>query len=204
MPTQHEKIRREQQRARKKQERRMWMIGGGVAAAVIVGALIVAASGVLNPPTSAAQVAQAAPVAGSATCSPVQTFPEQSRDHIGQGQPHPDYNSNPPTSGWHWANPQDWGIYTNQQFQEQLVHNLEHGGIVIQYNGLTPADVQRLTNLVNRDSYHMILAPYPGLPQGVEVATTAWTHLQTCDGVDENAIRAFVNAFRDKGPELVP
>ena len=117
---------------------------------------------------------------------------------------HPDYNSNPPTSGWHWANPQDWGIYTSQQFQEQLVHNLEHGGIVIQYNDLTSADVQRLTSLVSRDSYHMILAPYPGLPAGVRVAYTAWTHLQSCDGIDENAIHAFTNAFRNKGPELVP
>ena len=75
---------------------------------------------------------------------------------------------------------------------------------MIQYNNLGSADVQRLTNLVNSDSYHMILAPYPGLPAGERVAYTAWTHLQSCDGLNENAIRAFINAFRDKGPELVP
>jgi hypothetical protein len=201
MPTQHEKMRRERERARKKHQRRLLWVGGGVVIAVIVIALVVMASGVLNSPAPAPQVAQAA---GTVTCSPVQTFPMQSRDHINPGQPHPPYNSNPPTSGWHWPNPQDWGIYTNQQFQEQLVHNLEHGGIVIQYVNLPPGDVQRLTDLVSRDNYHMILAPYPGLPQGVKVAYTAWTHLQTCDGVDENAIRAFINAFRDKGPESVP
>jgi hypothetical protein len=134
----------------------------------------------------------------------VQSFTELSRDHIPEHAAHPDYNSNPPTNGWHWANPQNWGIYTTQQFQEQLVHNLEHGGIVIQYNNLVPADVQRLTNLVNSDSYHMILAPYPGLPTTERVAFTAWTHLQACDGVNENTIRAFINTFRDKGPELVP
>jgi hypothetical protein len=178
----------------------MLWIGGGVLAIVLAGALVVMASGVLNPPAPA-QVAQAA---GPVTCSPVQTFPELSREHIPDHAAHPDYNSNPPTNGWHWANPQNWGIYTNQQFQEQLVHNLEHGGIVIQYNNLVPADVQRLTDLVNRDSYHMILAPYPGLPAGERVAYTAWTHLQSCDGVDENAIHSFINAFRDKGPELVP
>ena len=200
MPTQHEKIRREQERARKKQQRQMLWIGGGVAAALVVIALGVIASGVLNPP-SAPQVAQAA---GAATCSPVQTFPVQSRDHINPGDPHPPYSSNPPTSGWHWPNPQNWGIYTTQQFQEQLVHNLEHGGIVIQYNGLTPAEVQQLTDLVNRDSYHMILAPYPGLPAGVKVAVTAWTHLQTCTGVDVNTLQAFRDTFRDKGPEFVP
>lgn len=201
MPTQHEKLRREDERARKKQQRQMLWIGGGVAALVIVIALVVMASGLLNPPAPAPQVAQ---TAGSVTCTAVQTFPELSRDHIKKGDPHPPYSSNPPTSGWHWDTPQNWGIYTNQQFQEQLVHNLEHGGIVIQYNNLPPSDVQRLTDLVNRDSYHMILAPYPGLPADLKLAYTAWTHLQTCDGVDENTIHSFINAFRDKGPELVP
>ncbi|HEX7587441.1 MAG TPA: DUF3105 domain-containing protein, partial [Anaerolineae bacterium] len=176
MPTQHEKLKREQERARKRQERRMLLIGGGVVVLVLVATLVVMASGVLNPQGPATATAQVAQVAGTVTCSAVQTLPDQGRDHIADHTGHPDYNSNPPTSGWHWANPLDWGIYTSQQFQEQLIHNLEHGGIVIQYNDLTAADVQRLTNLVNRDSYHMILAPYPGLPAGVRVAWTAWTH----------------------------
>src|SRR5512135_3336631 len=108
MPTQHEKLRREQERARKRQQRRTLLIGGGVVAIVLVGALGVMASGVLNPSAPApAQVAQAA---GQVTCTPVQTFPEQSREHISDHASHPDYNSNPPTSGWHWANPQNWGI----------------------------------------------------------------------------------------------
>ncbi len=201
MPTQHQRIRREEGRARNKQQKRLLLIGGIAAGVVVVVALVVVASGVLNPPAPTAQAAQ---VAGTVTCSAVQTFPELSRDHIKPNQPHPEYSSNPPTSGWHWDTPQNWGIYTSQQIQEQLVHNLEHGGIVVQYNNLLPADVQRLTDLVNRDSYHMVLAPYPGLPADVKVAYTAWMHLQTCDGVDENAVRAFVNAFRDKGPELVP
>jgi hypothetical protein len=153
-------------------------------------------------PAPVTQVAQASE--GPVSCSQVQTFPSQGRDHIPRGQPHPEYSSNPPNSGWHWDTPQDWGIYTTQQFQEQLVHNLEHGGIVVQYNSLSAADVQRLTDLVSRDSYHMILAPYPGLPAGERVAMTAWTHLQTCTGVDPNTIQSFVNAFRDQGPEKVP
>ena len=84
------------------------------------------------------------------------------------------------------------------------MHNLEHGGIIVQYNALSAGDVERLTNLVKRDAYHMILAPYPGLPADVNVALTAWTHLQTCNGVDESALLKFVNAYRDQGPERVP
>ena len=32
---------------------------------------------------------------------PVLTFPDQGHDHIAPGQPHPTYNSDPATSGWH-------------------------------------------------------------------------------------------------------
>ncbi|MDE3089602.1 MAG: DUF3105 domain-containing protein [Chloroflexota bacterium] len=202
MPTRRERMQQEEERARRQQQQRVLLIGGGIVAAVVVIGLIVMASGALNP--SAATIQPVAQVAGTVSCGAVQDFPVQSRDHIKPNQPHPDYSSNPPTSGWHWDTPQDWGIHTTPQFQEQLVHNLEHGGIVVQYNNLSSADTQRLTNLVQRDTYHMILAPYPGLPSGVQVAMTAWTHLQTCTGVNENAIHAFINAYRDKGPELVP
>ncbi len=179
------------------------MIGAG-ALVLIAAAVAVVASGVFNPAGAAPRaIAADAPLA-QATCSSVQSFPTLSRDHIQPGQSHPAYNSNPPTNGWHWDTPKDWGIYTTPQVQEQLVHNLEHGGIVIQYNNLSQSDIQRLTDLVQRDTYHMILAPYPDMPSGVNVALTAWDHLQTCTGVDENAIRTFTAAFRDKGPELVP
>lgn len=201
MPTRREKALQAEQRARKKQTRRNLLIGAGILAAVAVIAIVVIASGALNSP---APSPVAAAGSSAATCGNIQTFPEQGRDHIKPNQPHPAYSSNPPTSGSHWETPQDWGIYTNQQVQEQLVHNLEHGGIIIQYNDLSPAEIQTLTNIVQRDSHHMVLAPYPGLASGTKVAFTAWTHLQTCSGVDENVIRAFVNAFRDKGPELVP
>jgi hypothetical protein len=201
MPTRREKALWAEQRARKKQTRRNLLIGAGILGAVAVMAIVVIASGALNAP---APSPVAAAGSTSATCGNIQSFPEQSRDHIKPNQPHPAYSSNPPTSGSHWDTPQDWGIYTSQQVQEQLVHNLEHGGIIIQYNDLSPAEIQTLTNLVQRDSHHVVLAPYPGLSSGTKVALTAWTHLQTCTGVDENAIYAFVNAFRDKGPELVP
>jgi hypothetical protein len=204
MPTRHERVLQEQERARQKQRQRIILIGAGVLAALALLGVVVFASGAFNPsPAPSNRVAEAA-ASGTLTCGKIQTFATQTRDHIKQNQPHPAYSSNPPTSGWHWDNPQDWGIYTSPQVQEQLVHNLEHGGIVVQYNNLGPADVQRLADLVKRDSHHMILAPYPDLPADAKVALTAWDHLQTCTGVDETALSAFVSAYRDKGPELVP
>ncbi len=200
MSTRRERERIQQQRQQRARRSRYLYLAAGVAVLIVLVALALWGSGILN---SAAPPPPVAASAGSVTCSAVQTFPTLSRDHIEPNQSHPPYSSNPPTSGWHWANPQDWGIYTTPQVQEQLVHNLEHGGIILQYNNLSAGEVKQLTDLVNRDNHHMIFAPYPGLTDA-KVALTAWDHLQTCTGVDETAIRAFVNSYRDKGPELVP
>ncbi len=200
MPTRRERAQLQQQRTQQAQRSRTMVIALGLVALVVVAGLAVVGSGVLSPAASR-PVAQAGPLAA---CSSEQSFPTQGQAHIRPNEPHPPYNSNPPTSGWHWDDEQEWGIYTTPQIQEQLVHNLEHGGIIIQYKDLPPEEVQRLTDLVNRDSHHVILAPYPGLPGDAKVALTAWNYLQTCDGVNEDVIRAFVNAHRDKGPERVP
>lgn len=55
------------------------------------------------------------------------------RGHVPVGE-NVDYNSNPPTSGKHYA---DWirsGIYETPQDDRNLVHSLEHGYVVMSYN----------------------------------------------------------------------
>ena len=49
----------------------------------------------------------------------------QGADHIPMGTPHPEYNSNPPSSGWHYAEPARQGFYDEELPDEQIVHNLE-------------------------------------------------------------------------------
>ena len=84
----------------------------------------------------------------------------------------------------------------------RAIHSLEHGRIVIYYNNLDAEQVARLESVVRSSGSKVILAPWTGL--SAKVALTAWTQLQTCDGVNEQAIRDFIKRFRDKGPELVP
>src|SRR2546428_4170650 len=60
-------------------------------------------------------------------------YSEQGREHIFPGQQHPPYNSDPPTSGWHFPQPADWGYYNGDLPDELVVHNLEHGGIWISF-----------------------------------------------------------------------
>jgi hypothetical protein len=46
------------------------------------------------------------------------------------------YTSVPATSGQHWntaTSPGPWGVYSTAQRQERLLHNMEHGGIIIWY-----------------------------------------------------------------------
>jgi len=65
---------------------------------------------------------------------PGKTFPNLGQKHIPEGE-RVTYNSNPPTSGSHYQVPAAWGIYSlKPPVDERLVHNLEHGGIIISYN----------------------------------------------------------------------
>ena len=76
-----------------------------------------------------------------------------------------DYSSTPPTSGCHLDSPADWGPYTSPQNPVQLIHNLEHGGIVIWYQpGAVEADeVAALTDFVSTQlravRYKFIVSP---------------------------------------------
>ncbi|MBI4363124.1 MAG: DUF3105 domain-containing protein, partial [Euryarchaeota archaeon] len=86
---------------------------------------------------------------------------------------------------------------------EIQVHNLEHGGIMVQYRpGLDPATVDRLRAQVQRYRSKVILAPYPGLAG--DIVLTAWTRLDAFNGYDEARITRFIATYMDKGPEKVP
>lgn len=131
----------------------------------------------------------------------VETYPDQGRAHIPVGASHPDYNSNPPTSGWHYAEPAPWGIYDHELADGALIHNLEHCGIWISYQpGIAPADIQTLVNFARGFPTKVILAPRSGNPAPIVLA--AWRRLMKLAAPDETKMTAFVTAFLGKaGPE---
>ncbi len=126
-----------------------------------------------------------------------------------------DWNTVPPTSGPHNEVPVIWGSYDEPVNQAQLVHNLEHGGIAIQFGDEVPAGtVAQLESFAQDNSRGTVLAPYSAL--GNQIALGAWVtedaskpeegtaYLAKCEGFDQAAFDAFFDAFQFKGPERFP
>ena len=192
---------------------RLWFLVLGAAilvAAVVVGLLAAfrgggggeAANGSLGPCT-------------------FETFPPMGRQHVNKLSPGFQYNSFPPTSGPHYPPgpkaPTVWNIYDSPVDEVALVHNLEHGGVVVQYGSKVPqATVALIAQWYQASPLGMVVAPLPALadmhataPANAEsrVFLTAWTHVATCTGFDEDAFSKFRDAYRGPGgdaPEKFP
>jgi Protein of unknown function (DUF3105) len=132
-----------------------------------------------------------------------ETFTDQGAEHHETVPAGFEYNSFPPTSGPHHPQWAIWNVYSEPIQQLFLVHNLEHGGIIVQYgSGIAEDEVQRMIDWYSADPDAILVAPLPEL--GDKVALTAWTHLLTCSGFDEEAWTAFRDEHRFNGPESVP
>lgn len=116
------------------------------------------------------------------------------------------YRSNPPTSGNHDRTPASAAAYVEAPPPEQTVHALEHGRIFIQFRPDAGERTRgQLFALFHEDRYHMLLAPN-NTGMRWEVAATAWNHALLCPKLNNevfDAIRAFRDRYRDRGPELV-
>ena len=134
---------------------------------------------------------------------PTRQFPEQQPNHIEALPAGYEYNSFPPTSGAHHPVPAIWGSYTEQVPSLNLVHNLEHGGVVVQYGSAISAEARaELEEWYRDDPNGIVVAPLPELED--EVTATAWRWRMTCTGFDERALTQFREEFRAQGPERFP
>jgi hypothetical protein len=203
MATNERTTRREQREQRREAERlkresaakqgktNRYLIGGVIGALVLIGLLLAAG-----------------PIASSITASAAQgqQQTDAGRDHIGTGQAHGAYTSNPPASGAHYADAPRWGSYDQPLPDELLIHGLEHGGIVIGYNcaEACPELAAQLKALVSEYPAKVVLAPRPNKDNPYRITATAWRWLDGFNDFDAARIRAFIAAHKDKGPELVP
>jgi hypothetical protein len=111
------------------------------------------------------------------------------------------YSTTPPTSGPHWGSPEwaDCGIHEAGVPDERIVHNMEHGHIIISYNLPNEDEVARMVEvakgLPDLDSWGVV-RPYSNseMEEGT-VAMTAWGVIETIEGVDEERILSFYTEY---------
>ena len=232
---QKEALRREreerEQQARAAEQRKK-MVGYGAAsvlaiAVVVVGILLLTGgdeagggpgnSGNVFPDGGSfpeQKVFEVAPAAKAAGCE-VQTKRGTARDHTTDLSQRVKYNTNPPTTGRHYEIPAQDGIYGEAPEDEQLVHNLEHGRVIVWVKPSLPSKQRAdIRALVDDDSYQMVLVPRKNMPYAV--AATAWDadpapngtgELLLCNEVNDktfDALQAFRDEHRSQGPEPIP
>jgi len=131
------------------------------------------------------------------------SYPIQGRDHITFGSTHPEYNSNPPSSGSHYAQPALGGFYDEAIDDETVVHNLEHGDIWIAYHPRVSDEVK--SNLEKFAGRYVVVSPRSANKD--DIALVAWGRVDTFtieSGVlDEGRIKNFIRRYDNRGPEKV-
>ena len=149
--------------------------------------------------------------------------PKGQAQHIQSLADKVDWNTFPPAGGQHYPLWAVWGFYTDAVNPKQVVHNEEHGGVVLWWGPKVPAsEIDQLHNFYNESPNSMFGTPLPGTIDGKglgsKVAITAWTgspttyqrsdwgflHLAICPRFDESAFKKFRDAYRGKGPEGIP
>lgn len=134
----------------------------------------------------------------------VEFFDNEGHDHLPENSIS-FFRTDPPTSGPHsfrWLPP---SIYkADETTRELLVHNLEHGNIVIYFNRtlLSGSNVKWLSELTNQylgqwDGVLMVERDDTEHP----LILTAWRAMLRMKGLDQGKVLKFVEAFRGRGPE---
>ncbi len=128
-----------------------------------------------------------------------ESFENQGREHVPLEETTDPYNSNPPTSGDHLANPAEWGVYQTELPDKQLIHNLEHGGIWISYKDIDPDTKAKLEAIGKANPGSVIVTPRAA--NDAPIAVAAWTRLEKLTSYDEAKILEFIKANKNKSPE---
>lgn len=133
----------------------------------------------------------------------VETYASEGAAHVPTGQ-RVTYRSDPPHSGPHYAQVARPGFYDRPIPDEVIVHNLEHGNIVVFYdperlNSEDEAYLTRLTRTYTGDWDAVLAVPRQGMTH--PFILSAWRHLLRLDTLDRVLVEAFMDAYRGRGPE---
>jgi uncharacterized protein DUF3105 len=136
----------------------------------------------------------------------------------------PHWSTFPPSGGGHYRLWATWGFYRRPVNPALVVHNEEHGGVVIWWGTDVPqATVAELRAFYDQQPVAVFGTPIAGL--GKKIALTAWTadpawkgdpglaymshfygmgHVAVCPRFDQKAFATFRDAYRGKSPQGFP
>jgi hypothetical protein len=119
------------------------------------------------------------------------------------------YNSDPPTSGLHYAEEAQAGFYDENLYTYPagyLVHNLEHGYVIFWYNCnlLEESACSELKSQIRSTIDELggtKLVAYPWNSIDVPLVMTSWGRLQRFETFDSEQAKAFYRSNLNKAPE---
>lgn len=218
-----EQARRERDRRirQARRRRRLGRVAKWTTALVVIGGIGYGIWYLTTRPTTLNDEAQAAMTRlgceGEGVMEPANETPAGA-SHLVEGEPPPDYRTDPPTSGKHAPAtlPAEPSVYQEPLAGDQLaqaVHNLEHAYVIAWYrpdgpDALDQSVVDALTGYAESQN-KVILAPYPDLPEGSSFALTAWTKLVRCPATSSSddvlaITEGFVEEYRGSGDAPEP
>ena len=189
-PTRKERIEMERQARKESREKEIQMKKLKSALPKILIALVIIAGVVWL-----VKIAQT-----SSSTNPGELVADMGKNHINVGDEHEPYNSNPPTSGPH-AQAVPLGYSADPYADENVIHNLEHGGIWITYKDLTQDQIDQLKTVANLNRGSVVVSPREA--NDSPVAVVSWNRIMKLDTVDLGKISEFIRKNKNKSPEPI-
>lgn len=133
--------------------------------------------------------------------------------HIPEGSALPQYLTNPPTGGKHYPSTFPAKFYEESELAGlpanpagYLVHNLEHGYVIIWYNCQNldaPACIELKTKIkdvmAQVNGTKVIAFPWTDMPENVVL--TSWNRIDRMDHFSPSEALKFIKQYRNKSPE---
>ncbi|MBV8395365.1 MAG: DUF3105 domain-containing protein [Actinobacteria bacterium] len=205
-----------------------WLLAGIGAAVVVVIVVVVALAGG-GGKTSSADV-RAAMLAAGCTYYDRKPLPPHNKTNYHADVPSLStpmdklWDTFPPAAGAHYGLWAVWGFYTDPVNPRQVVHNEEHGAVVMWWGKQVPqSEITQLQNFYDEQPVGVfgtpLYQPIAGKTLGSRIALTAWTgnpsdyyrngdygigHVAICPRFNQKAFETFRNAYRGHGPEGIP
>lgn len=114
-----------------------------------------------------------------------------------------EYKINPPAGGDHDPRPVPPGIYKRGEVPDgAIVHAMEHGDVVLWHTALDPGDEAKLHEIAKRFPKVVLVVPRRGMD--APIVATRWQKRLLCQGLDVEALSNWIEANKNKGPEVFP